>query len=451
MQDLTQGPVTGHLLRMGAFLGIGLVFQTLYFLVDLYFVARLGDTAVAGVSSAGTTFYLVFALTQMVSVGAMALISHAAGARDAPRASHFFNQSLSLSLGMAALTCALGYGFGNHAVGLVAADEATLEQGVSYLYAFLPSLALMFPTATLGSSLRSVGVVAPTMLIQTGSILLNAALAPVLIAGWGTGVPLGVAGAGWASTIAGAVGFLATMQVFHRVQSTLHVKADALVPVLGSWRRITVIGLPAAAEMALMFILTSVIYWITARFGAHAQAGFGIGGRVMQAFFLPAMAISFAAGPIIGQNFGAGRYDRVRATFGSATLIGSSLMLTLSLLCMWHPEIFIHIFTRDPEVADVANSYLRILSWNFVAAGLAFTCSSLFQGLGNTLPSLAASASRVITYVIPAVWWSTQPQAQLEHFWYLSVASTCLQGLMAVALALRLMKIKLAVPPAAAI
>ena len=450
MQDLTQGSVVRHLIGMGAFIGAGLVFQTMYFLIDLYFVAQIGEEAAAGVSAAGITFFLVFAMTQMVSVGSMALIAHAVGAKDSKRADLIFNQGVALSLGLAAITCVLGYSFGDEAVGGLTADAATAQQGREYLFAFLPALALMYPTITLGSALRGAGVVAPTMVIQTSSLALNALLAPVLIAGWGTGVPLGVAGAGWASTIAGVYGFIASLIVFPRVQKLLRVHIRSLKPRFEMWGRILAIGLPTAGEMFLMFCIFGVVYWVTRQFGADAQAGFGIAGRIMQAFFLPAMAVSFAAGPIIGQNFGAKRFDRVRETFSKAALIGSGMMFTMSILCMWKPEMFMHIFTSEDDVVDVGSTYLHILSWNFVASGLAFTCSALFQGLGNTMPSLFASASRLLTYAAPAIWWSMQPGAKIEHFWYMSVAATTVQAAIALAFAWRELRRKLGRAPISA-
>jgi putative MATE family efflux protein len=431
MQDLTQGSITRHLLSMAAFIGAGLVFQTLYFLVDLYFVSRLGENAIAGVSAAGTTFFLILAASQLVSVGAMALIAQAIGRKDEADANLMFNQAMSMALFGTIVTLVLGYCFVDVVVGAVSADAATAREGKAYLIAFLPNLALMFPAAALVSALRGAGVVGPPMVVQTLSLVLNAVLAPVLIAGWGTGVPLGVAGAGLASTIAAIVGCVALLAIFPRVQKYLRAAPRAWTPDFAAWRRIIGVGLPTACEFTLMFIIFSVTYWLIRPFGAHAQAGFGIGVRIMQSIFLPAMAIAFAAAPIAGQNFGARRPERVREVFRQAALIGSALMLTLSVLCVWRPDLLMHVFTNEQDVADVGVTYLRTLAWIFMFNGLAFTCSSVFQGLGNTLPSLMASGSRLFTFVAPALWLSQQPGTRLEDFWHLSVASVLLQALIA--------------------
>ncbi|HEY2418130.1 MAG TPA: MATE family efflux transporter, partial [Steroidobacteraceae bacterium] len=163
------------------------------------------------------------------------------------------------------------------------------------------------------------------------------------------------------------------------------------------------IGFPAGGEFALVGLFSAVVYWIIRDFGAAAQAGFGIGSRIMQSIFGPAMAIAFAAAPIAGQNFGARRADRVRATFRAAVLASCAVMASLTLLCQWQGPALIHAFSSDPDVVGVGGEYLRITSWNFVGIGLVFTCSSIFQALGNTWPSLASSAMRVGIFAIPAI------------------------------------------------
>ena len=109
MHDLTQGSVSKHIVRLAAPMAAGMVFQTLYFFVDLYFVAKLGDSAIAGVSAAGNLQFIVMALTQILGVGTMVLISHASGRKDRADANLVFNQSLLLAAACAVATLAAGY------------------------------------------------------------------------------------------------------------------------------------------------------------------------------------------------------------------------------------------------------------------------------------------------------------------------------------------------------
>jgi len=405
----------------------GMLMQTLYYLVDLYFVGRLGDAALAGVGAAGNVMMIVIALTQVLGVGTVALIAQAVGRRDAADANHVFNQSLSIACVLGALTLAGGYALTDVYLGTIAADEPTIAAGRSYLFWFLPGMALQFAMVAMSSALRGTGIVKPTMIVQMATVLLNVALAPVLIAGVGTGRALGVAGAGLASTLSVAAGVLLLFFYFRRLEKYVAVDPAQWTPQLATWRRMLALGLPAGGEFVLMFVYVAIIYWVIGDFGAAAQAGFGVGQRLMQAIMLPALALSFAVPAVAGQNMGAKRFDRVRETFRSAAIMSVALMALLTVLCQLRPVWLVQGFTDDPAVVDVAVGFLRVISLNFVASGLIFVCSGMFQALGNTLPALASSAGRLLTFVVPAVGLAGWPALRIEHVWYLSVASVALQ------------------------
>ena len=139
-------------------------------------------------------------------MGTVALVSHAVGRKDQKDANHVFNQSVSIAVVLTIVTLVGGYALSPVYMRLVGADAPTMAAGVEYLDWFIPGLALQFGLVVMGSALRGTGIVQPTMVVQAVTVLLNAALAPIFIAGWGTGVPMGVAGAGLASTIAVAAG-----------------------------------------------------------------------------------------------------------------------------------------------------------------------------------------------------------------------------------------------------
>src|SRR4030095_4871739 len=147
---------------------------------------------------------------------------------------------------------------------------------------------------------------------------------------------------------------------------------------------------------------------------------------MMQALFLPVLAISFAASPVAGQNFGARLGDRVRQTFFSAAALGAGIMFVLTLLCHLSPESFIRLFSTDPPVIAFGADYLRIISWNFVAMGLIFTSSAMFPAMGNSWPPLAVSCSRLVLFALPASLLSVRPGFTIRQVWYLSVATVTL-------------------------
>ena len=427
MKDLTQHSIAQHIIHMAAPIAAGMTVQVLYQLIDLYFVSGLGDAAIAGVSTAGTAAYVVFALTRVLGVGTTAVISHAVGRKDRADANLMYNQSLVMSALCGVVVLVSGYLFIRFYLHSVAADKATIDAGTTYMYWMMPGLALQFALTTMVSALGATGIVKPAMFVQMFSVVMNTILAPILIAGWGTQHPLGVAGAGLATSISVAAGVLVLWVYFHRLEHYIAINRKLQRPQWRYWNRILQVGLPSGGEIAVMFVYTAITYYVIRHFGAAAQAGFGIGSRILQAVMLPAMAVAFAAAPIAGQNFGARNGPRVSETFRQAALIGSVVMLIPTIFGQWRPEYFVGLFTKDPQARAVGTLYVHLISWTFVAQGLIFTCSSMFQGLGNTRPSLLSSVSRLVTYGIPAIWLSGRMGFRLEYAWYLAIATVALQ------------------------
>jgi putative MATE family efflux protein len=428
MKDLTQGSIVSHILSMAPPIAASMVTIMICQLVDLYFVAGLGEAAIAGVSAAGNVGFLINAPMQVLGVGTVALIAHAVGRKDRADANLVFNQSLGLSAVCGLLTLVAGFALAGGYMRMVAANEATVEAGTTYLLWLMPALALQFGMVVMGSALRGTGIVRPGMIVQALAVIINIALAPVLIAGWGTGYALGVAGAGLATSVAVLAGVLMLWMYFRRLERYVGVDVAQLRPRLLQWKRILNVGLPAGGEFAIIFVWMGVIYYALRDLGPAAQAGFGIGTRVLGLIQMPALAIALAAGPIAGQNFGAGNGARVKETFTKAAMIGTVVMIAFTIVAQWRPGLLLDGFASDHQTLAVATLFLQMVSLNLVAQGLNFVCSSMFQGLGNTKPVLLSSGARLITYALPVLWLSARPGFRIEYVWYVSNATTALQA-----------------------
>jgi putative MATE family efflux protein len=455
MQDLTTGSVARHLLKTTSFMLVAMIFQTLYFLVDLYWVGSLGKEAVAGVAVSGNLTFIVLAVSQMLGVGATTLISHATGRGDRDQARLVFTQGQVLAMVVGVVFTAVAMALRiPYAEGLTA-DEATAREAASYLLWFLPAMGLQFPMAVMAAALRGTGNFKPGMIVQTATVVINMVVAPILIFGWGINYSMGVAGAAFATLLAVVIGTVWLGTYFLPKESYLRFDMTQWRPRFDLWRRMLSIGLPAGGEFVLMAAYLMIVYVIARPFGAAAQAGFGIGMRIIQAGFMPVVALAFAVAPVAGQNFGARKPDRVKDTFKAALLMSVSAMILLALLCHIAPAAMVRIFSHDPEVVAIGGEYLRIVSWNFVASAIAFVGSSMFQAMGNTLPPLAASFMRLLIIAIPGFIMARMPGFELRWLWYLSVAAVTLQALLNLWLLrrefrVRLMPMTAAATPAAA-
>lgn len=428
MKDLTQGSVTRHLLNMAAFMAISMLVQTLYLLADLYWVSHLGKEAIAAVSVAGTLNMIILALSQMLGVGTTALISQAVGRKDQPHAELIFNQSIIMSIvtGLAFGFC--GFLLRGWYCRTFSADAATANLAGGYLLWFIPALMLQFPLVTLGSALRATGIIKPAVAFPVLSVFLNIVLAPLLIFGIGPWPKLGVVGAAIATFVSILVAEILMLIYFEKKYHYLRFRRPLLRPQIKIWWSMLLVGLPPGAEFVLLFFYMMVVYSLIRNFGSAAQAGFGVGSRVMQALFLPVVALAFAVSPVVGQNFGGRQADRVRHSVYAALRIACGMMLALTLIAFLFPTALIRFFSNDDHVIAFGGEYLRIVSLNFVAAGIVFTVSSVFQGMGNTWPPLFSSATRVVFFVLPALIISRMPGFQAKQLWYLSMASQIFQA-----------------------
>ena len=427
MQDLTTGPISRHLLKTTSFMLVIMVFQTLYFLVDLYWMGKLGRESIAAVSIAGNLAFLVLALSQMLGVGTTTLVSHAVGQKDHARARLVFNQSQVLSVVAGALFFVAGMAFRTTYANALAPDPATAEQASRFLLWFIPAMALQFAMVSLGAALRGTGNFKPGMVVGTATVITNIVLAPFLIFGWVTGVPLGIAGAGLSTFIGVLIGVVWLTAYFFKAGSYLKFDRHDWKPQGHLWSALLKIGLPAGTEFALMAVYLSIVYTVSRPFGAAAQAGFGIGLRIIQAGFMPIVALGMGVAPVAGQNFGARHADRVRAVFKDAAWMAAGWMGVFAVLCLAVPHALVAFFTDDAAVIAGGEEYLRIIAWSFVGSGVIFVSSSMFQALGNSVPPLIASFTRLLIVAIPTFIFAGMSGFALRWIWYLSAATVFIQ------------------------
>ncbi|HEY9546361.1 MAG TPA: MATE family efflux transporter [Solimonas sp.] len=426
-RDLTSGPIRTHLLRMSGFMLLTMIVQTLYGLIDIFWVGHLGRDAVAAVALGSNLMLALMAVAQTLAVGAAALISQAAGRKDMDEARRLFTQSQGLAVLLAIAFLLLMFAVrGIYSDGLAGnAEVAKLTR--AFLLPFVPAMALQIPMFVLSAALRGVGDVRTASIAQLVTVALNMVLAPVLIFGWGSGHPLGVAGASLATLISVAIGVIGLLA--HVLRRTHFLIADrrAWRPEPRSWSRMVRIGIPSGLEMGLMAFYMGFVMAMLQDFGSAPQAAFGIGMRVLQLGMMPGMAITFATAAIVGQNFGARQPMRVREAFAQALRLN---LLSAGVFCvLFHlgPEWLIGPFSDDPEVLFYGAQFLRWISWNLLAMAAVMSCSGVFSGLGNTMPSLVGSTVRIVGITAAGVWLSGDPRFAPVWLWALSICASLVQ------------------------
>ncbi|MGB5751143.1 MAG: MATE family efflux transporter [Desulfobacterales bacterium] len=421
--DLTEGPILKTLVKLAVPVTISMVLFTVYLLVDIYFVGRLGSDAVAALSISSNAFFIHLGFSTILGTGGMALIAQAFGRKDYNHAAQVFKQSLLMALVIGITEAVAGFLIAPYYIKFFGGSGKSLQWGIQYFQIFSISFLFMILLYVIGNCYRGMGDTRIPMIIMLQGNILNIVLDPLLIFGW-LGLPaLGVRGAAIASLISqiyalGIYGYLIFFKEFH-----LNLK--------GRWRfnpeiikRILYIGVPSGMNHFLLAANLMITYRVISSYGTAALASIGIGFRILQGIYIPVIAVASAMAAIVGQNYGARKFPRIQGTLWIAWLISMIFMIGCTAICLLYPYTFISIFSSNAEVIQFGVIYLRIFAIGFVMVGTIMVASTAFQGLGKTYPSLVGAvadnalfAGLVFTLPVYFSW-------GIQSVWWIKLATT---------------------------
>ena len=383
--DLTQGSIPRILIQLATPIIVGMVLFTLYFMVDLYFVGRLGPDAVAAVSISGNAFFVILGLAFVLGTGGMALMARAVGKRDMAEAGTVFRQTLLMTVLTGVVVSALGWIIAEPYIRFFGGVGPSLKWGVEYFKIFSISFFFILLLQVLMSCFRGMGNTKTPMFINLQSVLLNIVLDPILIFGLLGAPEMGVRGATLASLLS---------QIYSMALYAYHVFVKNVpMNIAGEWRlRFTVIrrslaiGLPSGVTYFLLAFNMLITYRVLGPYGTAALAAVGIGFRILQSIYLPVVALTSAMAAVVAQNMGARRPSRVLRTFRTGWIISSGIMVLGTLLCLALPAFLMGIFNDDPEVIAYGTTYLTVMGLGTVVVGTIMSVSAVFQGSARHTP-----------------------------------------------------------------
>ena len=399
--SMTVGPV-GPMLVALTLPMVGAILSTLgYSVAETWFIAQLGAGALSAVSFTFPVTMIVISLAIGLSAGTSAVVARGLGAGEAVGA--LVIDGMLLTAALAAVAAFAGALAINPLFRMLGAPEALLPLIGAYLHVWFPAGAL-FMVAIVGlSAARAAGDAAFQGIAMAGSALLNLAFASALIFGVG-GLPgLGLPGAALANGCAWAALLGATLWRLRR----LGLVADGWpspARFAASARRVLRVGLPAAGTNTIIPVSGAIVTAILASHGATAVAGFGVAGRIESLALVAFFALSAVMNPFAGQNAGAGRLDRVRASMRwcFAFCMGWGVLLAAPL--WWFGPQVAAVFTRDAEVAGVIVAYLTVVPLSYGAAGVIAVVNSAFNGLNRPGAGVLISVARTIVVNVPVAW-----------------------------------------------
>jgi putative MATE family efflux protein len=401
-EQLGQGSVVGLLLRFSAPAIVGAVAQALYQIIDTVFVGQaIGNDGIAGTTVALPTMIGVVAFGMLVGIGAAALISIRLGERRKNEAEAILGSALFLLIVASVVITTFGLYFLDDILVACHASKVVLPLARSYLRIILIGTIFQNILFGLNAAIRGEGNPRIAMLSMLISVLLNLILAPIFIF-WFHG---GMAGAALATVIAQGVSAIWVVAYFFSGSSVLKFHAKNLWPNWGRCLAIMKVGSPAFAMMLANAVLQIAFAWQLGKYGGDtAISVWGIIYRVLMLVFMPIVGLNQGAQPIIGYNYGARQFDRVKRTLETAILAATAVTTCGFVVSMLFPTQLVHLFAEDAhDLIPLGPHAMRICTIMLPIVGFQVVSTSYFQAVGKSRQAMILMLSRQVILLIPAV------------------------------------------------
>lgn len=408
----------------------GMGIQTLYTIVDMIFIGKLGGDAIAAVAFNMPVFFMVLGLSFGLGSGVTASIARFIGADDKTNADNAAEHAVAMALGISVTLTTLGLVFGQTILLKMGCTPEVLPRAWEYLKVSCYGISFGVFSMFFRSILAGEGDMKLPMLVAGLGTILNIILDPIFIFTLG----FGVAGAAWATTLSQIIVFLVFVYM-------LFIKEHAYVRFrmgdfsLSKFILIDIIkvGLPASMSMIVMSIGQLVFNRLLVNFSTDAVAAYQVGGRVEMVIFLPIMGIATALTTMVGMFFGAKEYEKIR--FITRYGISRSLFITTigAVLLYIFAPIVVTSFTEEVSIQNIAIGYLRMICTIFPLISIGLSIGRILQGIGLGMPSFVITVIRVIGVAGPLAYFFIEVMDKpVQWMWYAMVVSSIVATIISV-------------------
>lgn len=406
--DYTSGGIGRALFLLAIPMVLEMGMESVFVLVDIFFVSRLGSDAVAAVGLTEAALTLLYAVAIGLSMGATALVARRIGEGDHDAARTTAGQVIWVGLAVSVVVGIVGIVFAADLLRLMGAESAVVLLGPGYTATMLGGSLTILMLFLLNAVFRGAGnaVIAMRALWIANGI--NVVLDPCLIFGIGPFPELGVTGAAVATNIGRGIGVLYLVRCLSSDHAGFRLHLEDLKLRAGLLYRLLRVSIPGAIQFAIAMSSYVFLVRIVATYGSDAVAGLTIGIRIFAFTFLPAWGLGNAAATLVGQNLGAGQPDRAERSVWMAARWNAAFLVSVAILFVLVPGWLAAPFTQDAAVIAYVTDCLRIVSlgYGFYAVGMIVT--QAFNGAGDTDTPTLINLICLWIVQLPLAWWLSQ-------------------------------------------
>ena len=399
--NLVDGPIQQSLIRMTMPMIIGMLMLFTFSLVDTWFISFLGTESLTAISFTFPVTFFVMSLAIGLGIGASAVVGKYLGASEYDKAKEAATVINYISFALACIVVLLCWAFMEQIFSLMGARQQLMGPIRAYMSVWFPGSVLIVCIMTGNSVLRACGDTKTPSILMVLSGLINAILDPLLIFGLGPFPELGIQGAAWATVIAWSIGFsyLFYLLIYKVEMVSRSVPHHAVMKSSG--RDMLRIGIPAAGANMMTPLAAGIMTAIAAGFGDTAVAAFGVGARIEPIATLLVLAISSSLPPLISQNYGADRIDRVEEAYRLAIKFILFWQLFVYVLLCIGAGMIAGVFSDDPEVIEAIRLFVWIMPVGYGLQGIIILTNSSLNALHRPLSALYLSIARFFMFYVP--------------------------------------------------
>lgn len=402
--NLVDGPVSGHLTRLTIPMIWGIFAIISFQLVDTYFISLLGTEELAAISFTFPVTYGLFAFVMGFGIAMSSVASRLIGEQDIETVKRVVGHGLGIVLILSIILAGLGLVFHDAIFSAMGADDEMLTLISEYMMIWFAGLVFVSVPLVGNAAIRAGGDSFTPAMIMGIVAVVNLILDPILIFGLLGAPRMEMQGAALATIIANFCAAGAGLYVLAVKKKMLCFKNACKISEFGdSMKRLLVIALPAGLTNAIQPMVNAFILSLLAVYGAKAVAGFGVVNRLEAFAFIVLMALSTGMAPVIGQNWGAQKYDRVHKTLKLAIGFGVVWSAITAIIFAFFAKPLSSIFSTDPAVIEVAILYLTIVPFSYILGNMLKGWASAFNAMGMPKKAFMLVVLEMIILMIPAV------------------------------------------------
>ena len=424
--DYTRIPLRRAVFLLAVPMVLELVLESTFAVVDIFFVAKLGPSAVATVGLTESYLFLLYSIAMGLAMGITALVARRVGEGASEEASVTAAQALWIAVLASVPFAIAGVVWARELLALMGADAWTLEHGVGYMQWMLGGNVVILLLFVINAIFRGAGDAAIAMRVLWLSNGLNIVLCPLLIFGIGPFPQLGIEGAAIATCIGRGTGVLYQLWILFRGGQHIRVLAAQIAWQGAILWNIVRTSLGGVGQMLVAMTSWIFLMRILASIGSEAVAGATIAIRVMMFTMMPAWGMSNAAATLVGQNLGAQQPERAEASVWQIGWYNMGYLLAISVLFFLFPQAIVGFFSEDAKVVVVGAEWLRILSYALFVYGWWMVSVQAFNGAGDTSTPTWINVVFFWLIQIPLAWYLALHLGLQETgvFWAVFVSET---------------------------